>query len=210
MITHKYRQAGFTLLELLVAMAVFGIVSFMAYSGLAQILAARDQVGESQQRLANIQLTFLHFERDIQHVVKRPVRNGFGDYVGAVVGDELDEYRLALTRGGRYVPDNVPKSKLQRVGYVLEDEILYRITWPVLDQAQDSEPRKTQILAEVENVELRFLSSEGEWETSWDSAKTPDVSTQNAQARGIPRAVAVKITLKNYGAINRLFLLSEV
>jgi len=203
------KQAGFTLFELLVAMAIFGVVSFMSYTGLAQILETRQQLSISQDRLANIQLAFLNLERDIQHIVKRPVRNSFGDYVGEVVGDELADYRLVLTRGGRHVPKDFPVSTLMRVGYVLEDEILYRISWPVLDLAQDTEPRRKKILTDVENVEVRFLSAEGEWETSWDSADTP-LTSGTPVAIGTPRAIAVKITIKDYGAINRLFLLSEV
>jgi len=204
------KQTGFTLFELLVAMAVFGVVSYMAYTGLAQILQAREQITITQDRLANIQLAFLNLERDLQHVVKRPIRNSFGDYVGEVVGDELADYRLAITRGGRHVPNDFPMSNLMRVGYVLEDETLYRISWPVLDQAQDTQPRKKRILMNVENVEVRFLSAKGEWETSWDSAETPIDQEQNSQAMGIPRAVAVKITIKDYGAINRMFLMPEV
>ena len=212
MIIKAKQQAGFTLFELMVAMAVFGVVSYMAYTGLAQILDARKQINITQQRLADIQLTFLNIERDLQHVVKRPIRNSFGDYVGEVVGDELADYRLALTRGGRHVPEDFPMSNLMRVGYVLEDEILYRISWPVLDQAQDTEPRKTKILANVENVEVRFLSAKGDWETSWDSAETPltTVTSGTPVAMGTPRAIAVKITIKDYGAINRMFLMSEV
>jgi general secretion pathway protein J len=78
----------------------------------------------------------------------------------------------------------------------------------VLDQAQDTEARRTKLLDNVENVEIRFLDSKGEWQTSWDSVGTP--SGQNQQVvQGIPRAVAVKITLKDYGEINRMFLLTE-
>ena len=210
MIVKVNKQAGFTLFELLVAMGIFGVVSYMSYTGLAQILQAREEITISQDRLANIQLTFLKLERDLQHVVKRPIRNSFGDYVGAVVGDELADYRLAITRGGRHTPKDFPMSNLMRVGYVLEDDILYRISWPVLDQSQDAEPRKKEILTDVENVEVRFLSGKGEWETSWDSAETPVTQVQNPQAKGMPRAVAVKITIKDYGAINRMFLLPEV
>lgn len=210
MILKVSKQTGFTLFELLVAMAVFGVVSYMSYTGLAQILDSRQQLTITQDRLANIQLTFLNLERDIQHIVKRPIRNSFGDYVGEVVGDELADYRLAITRGGRHVPKDFPMSNLLRVGYVLEDETLYRISWPVLDLAQDTEPRRKKILADVENVEVRFLSAKGEWETSWDSAETPIGQVENPQTMGTPRAIAVKITIKDYGAINRMFLLSEV
>jgi len=208
-IVNIQKHSGFTLLELLIAMAVFGVVSYMAYTGLAQILDARDRINISQKRLAAIQLTFLKIERDIQNIVKRPIRDQFGGYIGEVVGDELDINRLEITRGARNVPDNISTSNLQRVGYRLEDEILYRVSWPVLDPAQDTEPRVTKILTGVEELELRFLSQKGEWQNSWDSAATPVGQGPNASAIGIPRAVGVKITIKDYGEINRLFLMPE-
>ncbi|MGD8785676.1 MAG: type II secretion system minor pseudopilin GspJ [Thioalkalispiraceae bacterium] len=205
-VTNKH--AGFTLFELLVAVAIFGIVSYMAYTGLMQVMNAREHTGNVEKRLAEIQITFLHIERDLQHIVPRPIRDGYGTVKGELIGDELADYRLTLTRGGRHVPNDLPKSNLQRVGYLLEDETLYRISWPVLDQAQDTEPRRTKILSAVENVEIRFLNDKGEWETSWDSVGTP-LGQQQLVTLGIPRAVAVKISLKDYGDINRMFLLTE-
>jgi general secretion pathway protein J len=201
-------QKGFTLFELLVAVSIFGIVSYMATTGLMQVMNAREHTGNVEKRLAEIQVTFLRIERDLQHIVQRPIRNGYGTVEGELVGDELADYRLILTRGGRHVPNDIPKSNLQRVGYLLEDETLYRMTWPVLDQAQDTEPRRTKVLADVENVEIRFLNKDGEWENSWDSVGTP-AGQQQVVVLGIPRAVAVKITLKDYGEINRMFLLTE-
>ena len=205
---YPQQQAGFTLLELLIATAVFAIASYMAYSGLMQIMNARQHTGAVEARLADIQLTFMYLERDLQHVVKRPIRNSYGSVEGEIVGDELASYRLALTRTGRRVPDYVKRSNLQRVGYLLEDEKLYRISWAVLDQAQDSTPKKMQILDKIEKVEIRFLGADNQWVTSWNSVATSESATE-PQPIGIPRAVAIKITLKDQGAINRLFLLPE-
>jgi len=202
------KQSGFTLFELLVAVSIFGVVSYMATTGLMQVMNAREHTGNVEKRLADIQKTFLHLERDLQHIVKRPIRNGYGTVEGELVGDELADYRLIVTRGGRHIPNRIAKSNLQRVGYLLEDEVLYRISWPVLDQAQDTEPRKTRVLNEVENVEVRFLKQDGEWENSWDSAGGSN-QQPGAAPLGIPKAVAVKITLKDYGEINRMFLLTE-
>lgn len=201
-------QSGFTLFELLVAVAIFGVVSYMAYTGLMQVMNAREHTGNVEQRLATIQKAFLHLERDLHHLVRRPIRNGFGNVEGELIGDELADYRLTLTRGGRHVPKRIARSTLQRVGYLMEDEVLYRVSWPVLDQAQDTEPRKTRLLEDVENFEIRFLKSDGEWETSWDSVGTP-AQVPGAVAIGIPRAVAIKITLKDFGQINRIFILTE-
>jgi general secretion pathway protein J len=201
-------QSGFTLFELLVAVAIFGVVSYMAYTGLMQVMNAREHTGNVEQRLATIQKAFLHLERDLHHLVRRPIRNGFGNVEGELIGDELADYRLTLTRGGRHVPKRIARSTLQRVGYLMEDEVLYRVSWPVLDQAQDTEPRKTRLLENVESFEIRFLKNDGEWETSWDSVGTP-AQVPGAVAIGIPRAVAINITLKDFGEINRIFILTE-
>lgn len=200
------QQSGFTLFELLVAVAIFGIVSYMAYTGLMQVLNAREHTGRVEKRLAAIQITFLHLERDLQHIARRVIRGAYDTFEGELVGDELSDDRLQLTRGGRPVPKYVKNSSLQRVGYKLEDEVLYRLTWPVLDQPQDVEPRKIPLLSEVENVEIRFLDSDNEWVNSWDSVGTTSTGTA---LMGIPRAVAVNIILKDYGEINRMFLLPE-
>jgi len=199
---HQTRQGGFTLFELMVATSVFAIASYMAYSGLMQVMNARKHTGEVEARLAELQMTFLYLERDLQHVVKRPIYNSSNSVEGEIVGDELASYRLALTRTGMRVPAYIMRSSLQRVGYLLEDEKLYRITWAVLDQAQDSKAKKVQILDQVENLEIRFLNAANEWVTSWDAIALPTPP-------GIPRAVAIKITLKDQGEINRMFILPE-
>ncbi len=203
------QQAGFTLFELLVATSVFAIASYMAYSGLMQVMNAREHTGNVERRLADIQLTYLYMERDLQHVARRPIRNGYGTVEGELIGDELADYRLALTRTGRRVPEGVMRSNLQRVGYLLEDETLYRISWAVLDQAQDSKPKRMRILDEVEKVEVRFLGANNEWVNSWNSVADSIAGDQAQQTAGIPKAVAIRITLKDYGEINRLFLLPE-
>ena len=203
------RQSGFTLFELLIAIFIFALASYMAYSGLRQVIDARKLINEEQDHLAAIQKTFLYLERDLQHIVKRPIRNSYGSVEGEIMGDELADYRLALTRTGWRVPEYIQRSNLQRVGYLLEDEKLYRISWAVLDQAQDSQPKRVQMLDEVEDLEIRFLSADNQWVSSWNSLDTQQQQTQQPVLKGVPRAVAIKITLKDQTAINRMILLTE-
>ena len=50
---------GFTLLELLVALAIFAIIAIMAYSGLSVILTTHLQTNQHANQLANLQKTLL-------------------------------------------------------------------------------------------------------------------------------------------------------
>lgn len=194
---------GFTLFELLVATSVFAIVSYMAYTGLMQVMDARAHIKQVENRLVELQMAFTHLSRDVQQLVNRPVRSEYGDVLPAFKGGELGDYRLELTRTGHRNPARTPRSLLQRIGYLLEDEKLYRVNWPVLDRAQQTEARRSLILEKTESIEIRFLGPEGEWTTSW-----PPVSNQGSVS-GFPSAVAIKIKLHDMGTIDRVFLLPE-
>lgn len=194
---------GFTLFELLVATSVFAIVSYMAYTGLMQVMDARAHIKQVENRLVELQMAFTHLSRDVQQLVNRPVRSEYGDVLPAFKGGELGDYRLEFTRTGHRNPARTPRSLLQRIGYLLEDEKLYRVNWPVLDRAQQTEARRSLILEKTESIEIRFLGPEGEWTTSW-----PPVSNQGSVS-GFPSAVAIKIKLHDMGTIDRVFLLPE-
>jgi len=69
---------AFTLLELLVALAIFAIIAIMAYAGLNTILTARQQTDQHATQLAHLQLTYLWLGRDIEQLMKRAIRDQYG------------------------------------------------------------------------------------------------------------------------------------
>jgi len=79
---------GFTLLELLVALAVFAIMSIAAYSGLRNVLFTRAAVEEQTRRLAAVQLAVFRLEQDIEQTVPRGIRDEYGEPQAALVGGE--------------------------------------------------------------------------------------------------------------------------
>lgn len=192
-------QAGFTLLELLVASAVFTVLSIMAYGGLRTVLTARAETDRAAARLAEIQTAFLHIHRDIIQITDRSIRAEYGDQQPALKYVEFGDYRLELTRGGVRNPAGLPRSNLQRVAYSLEDETLYRVTWPVLDRAQDTQPRRVRLLGQVRGLHVRFLGTGEDWQTAW-----PPIA-QEGEVIGLPRAVELSVDLEDWGRLTRLF-----
>jgi general secretion pathway protein J len=201
------RSRGFTLFELLVAIAILAIISAMAYSGLMQVMNARQQIKVTETRLAEIQLAFLNFERDLRQVVHRPIRDQYGDERPSMAGQ--GEYLLELTRGGVRNPAHVARSLLQRVAYVVEDDNLERLNWLVLDQAQDSVPLKQILLKKISSVDIRFLDPTGNWSNDWPPAATSASGSATLPQDALPRAVSVKLDLPDVGNIERIFLMPE-
>lgn len=198
----RYLSRGFTLLELLVALAIFGLIAVMSYSGLSAVLNQQAQTEIAADRLSELQKTYLIMQRDIEQMVPRPVRNQFGDEEAALVGGDT----LQFTRGGWSNPVGYPRSNLQRVGYDYEDQQLKRYSWVVLDQAQDSQPLEQPLVDHVEGMQIRYLADNDEWQEQWPAATAATGSTP-AQPADLPKAVEVTIEHAEFGPLVWLFQL---
>ena len=75
----KIATRGFTLLELLVALAVFAIMATAAYSGLRSVLFTRAAVEEQSRRLAAVQMAVYRLEQDVEQTLARGIRDEYGD-----------------------------------------------------------------------------------------------------------------------------------
>jgi len=194
-IRHR-NSRGFTLIELLVALVIFVLLAVMAYGGLTRVLDARDSFERHNDRLSQLQMTFMLMGRDIEQTVDRPVRDAFGDSLPALQGDDQ---AVELTRDGWRNPGGFMRSQLQRVGWQLDGDRLRRLTWAVIDRAPDSEPVQPVMLDKVDSLRFRFLDEQGQWRGQWP----PDVT--NPSQLDLPQAVEVTLELEDWGEIRRLF-----
>jgi general secretion pathway protein J len=128
-------QGGFTLLELLVALSVFALVSVMAYGGLRSVLDARAHTDRASRELAELQVALTLLSRDLGQMVARPVRDVHGDPQAPLrFNASADRPRLELVRSSA-------RSGLQRVAWEVDGGRLYRLAWSVLDGADPDAPQ---------------------------------------------------------------------
>jgi general secretion pathway protein J len=194
-------MAGFTLLELLVALAIFSLVAVMSYEGLKSVLNQQAATEVQADALAQLQKVYLLLQRDIEQVVPRPVRDEFGDEQPALAGDDA----LQLTRGGWSNPAGRLRSSLQRVGYAYEDRELVRYSWAVLDRAQDSEPQRQPLIGDIEEMTIRYLANNNEWQEQWPDPLASEDGT--VAATTLPRAVEMTLDHERFGPLVWVFRL---
>ena len=193
---------GFTLLELLVALAVFAIMATAAYSGLRNVLFTRAAVEEQSRRLAAVQLAVFRLGQDIEQAVPRGIRDEYGESQAALLGGELADDRLTLTRAGWDNPLGQPRATLQRVAYRLRDGRLWRLHWGVLDRGGLLEPRETLLLERVREFRVRFLDRD-DWRDDWPPPASDEAGAKK-DPDALPRAVEIGLTLEDWGEITRL------
>jgi general secretion pathway protein J len=194
------RAAGFTLLELLVAVAIFALVAITAYGGLAAILDSDAALEEHSEALNELQLALQLIHRDFLQVIDRPSRDQFGDARPALFAAPGAGRLVELTRDGRPNPAGLPRSSLARVAYVLDRDRLVRATWFHVDQAPEAEPLSAVLLDNLDDVRVRFLGEEGQWSDIW-----PPVNLPPGTEAGLPRAVEMVIDHARWGRIRRVF-----
>ena len=193
------KQQGFTLLELLIASTIFAIMAIMAYGGLANVMDNSKASQQSLKRLQQIQQSISILSRDFTQLIPRPVRDEYGNVQPAIsTGNNIDNL-VEFTRGGRTNPANLLRSTLVRVAYQFDDDKLIRLQWPQLDNAPGVEVRKTTIIDNVENVKIRFLDQNAEWQEQW-----PPLNTGTGNEAEL-KAIEVILQLTDWGDIRRLY-----
>jgi general secretion pathway protein J len=197
------RARGFSLIELLVALAVFAAMAAAAYGGLSEIARARGALAERQDRFADVVRAVSKLERDLRQAVSRPVRgNARGERLPALAGASD---RLELTRLGFANPRAEARSNLERVAYLVSDRKLQRGRYAVLDRAPESAPTPAALLDDVDSVRLRYLGVDGVWRDAWPPAETAAGTASAALAdEQLPRAVEFRIDSADAGELRRI------
>jgi general secretion pathway protein J len=199
------RELGFTLLELLVATAIFALLSAAAYAGLVSIMDSRNALDARMERLAQMQRCFYFMGSDFRQIIDRRIRDGYGDELSFLSSNplamDLTGMNIEFTRAGYGNPLDAPRSTLQRVAYQIEDGNLYRVTWPALDRSQDTEAIRGRLCGQIDTIEFGFLDHEGKWHAQWPPLEA-------ATTQKLPNAIEAILTLEDWGEVNRIFALA--
>jgi general secretion pathway protein J len=188
-------EHGFTLVELMVALLIFGMiagagVSILNFSIRAQAASTAKlaEIGD-QRRMAAL------IASDLAQAIPRITRDTAGQPVRAFSGTNGVGAlpMLRYVRSGWTNPGAEPRASIQRVEIVLVADRLERRAYPMADGALAGAP---QILASnVESVRLRYRER-GPWSDVW-TATTFDA---------LPRAVEMTIKRRGEPALMMAFL----
>jgi general secretion pathway protein J len=204
-ITHhpKHLTKGFTLIEVMVAMAIFAVLSLMAYGGLDAVIKNKTRTDIQLKRLHQLQMTMLNFHRDFEQLASRDGHDEFGSTLLKLTNQNND-LLVDFTRSGWRNPAKLQRSSLQRVAYKLDENSLYRLSWPYVDRAQDDRVVETLLIDNIEDVTFRFLNDNNEWKNDW-----PDANAIQGNINQ-PKAIEIKLLMNDWGEIVRLFKVLQI
>jgi general secretion pathway protein J len=206
------REDGFTLLEVLAAVAVFALVSAISVGFLTTALRGKEQTEAALARLETAQRVSAVLTADLGQVVMRPVRgeDGLEDprvFAADARGTELvrsgvDGMRevLVFTRTGWANPGALqPRSTLQRVAWLYDGESLWREARAYPDAARGGEPRRRLMAQGVSDLEVEVFQGAG-----WSAQVRLSASADGAPPP--PAAVRLRYQLAGVGALEHVAL----
>jgi general secretion pathway protein J len=199
----RLHMVGFTLLEVLVAISIFAVLSALAYGGLTQMLEGRDRIEAQRALWRNLALAMAQLEDDLAQARPRGVRDVSGASLPPFQIEPVDPRPLAppileFTRGGSYLTAESTGPDLQRVGYKVSEGKLIRIVWPVLDRPPVVEPVASTLLTNIDNLTLRPYGPNAAGAQSWPGTN-----------QGMPDAVELAFDVAGIGRIRRVLLVGK-
>ncbi|MGB0187620.1 MAG: type II secretion system minor pseudopilin GspJ [Aequoribacter sp.] len=218
-------QQGFTLIEVLIAMALTVVVASIAYSGLSAVLDSLDQTRQAMSRTSELSKALRMISRDVNQSVNRSIRDELGFTEPAMIGGDSYRGMLGLTRSGWMSMGSTPRSHLERVYYYLDDNTLYRMRSTVLDRSYRLDPDNPTVpgdgavamLEGVTRFDVVFLSPElisslpsrpsdgaldtSRWLRDWGVEGTPN--------QELPVALEIRLTIDGLGDMERVYVLPQ-
>ncbi|MCK6263314.1 type II secretion system minor pseudopilin GspJ [Vibrio sp. ZSDE26] len=199
-------KSGFTLLEVLVAMAIFAALSVSAYQVVDQVRLSNAMSLERGERLKELQRSMVMMDSDFRQIATRQFRTN-GEQANGEEGVQLlqwqdyllesDSKGVLFTRLGWHNPQQqFPRGEIVKVGYRIKDDTLERVWWRYPDTPVGQQAVVTPLLHDVESFNLRFYY-QGSWVEEW--------SIEQA----LPEAISVELELTDYGKITRVYLVAS-
>jgi len=193
----RIKSSGFTLLEILIALFVFTILSFMMTGALHTVINAQAGAEQNAERARGLQIALVRMSRDISQIINRPVKTTTGKDVPAFVGAPEG---FAYTYLGDDHAGDEKKSALKRAQYIYKDGELWRMTWAVLDQTEKSpEPVERRIQSHLSAASFEYLDDKNKFQKNWPAA--------GRRGGPLPKAIRISLTIKNWGTVKQLYVI---
>lgn len=154
MIASEHKEAGFTLVEVLVSLFIFTVISAGTMTALTQSFKSKDQLAASMVDLNQLNAARAIMRADMTALTLRAGRDelgGINPYVLTTDGEAL----LTFTRRGRQNPSGLEKrGDLERVEYHFEEGAIIRRSYGHENPAQAATAFDRVLLDDLQDAKL--------------------------------------------------------
>lgn len=191
---------GFTLIEVLVALAVFAVVAALAWRGLDSMATTKARLDQEMRMWRELELVFERISLDVTQLAPRSWQGSDGKPRSALQASNTETGEQCQLDVLRFGADKEPV----HLRYALKDGQLTLEVIAETAQAASAlinagaSPRHV-LLEQVERCELAILDRSNQWQARWP-VKDPADTTR-------PRGMRLRLTLTGRGEFERTYYL---
>lgn len=180
------KQSGFTLVELLVAIAIFAVLSALGWKIFDYLIKVKDRNAMHEENLGQLQSAYQQIQRDTLQMIPVTANNA-GELEPALY---LNNQRLSFSKAGVTDPLKQGVSPYERVEYryIQQEKKLYRLKYSNLNRVRSEQPLSSVLLSDVDQFQIAVLNPDEL--DRWPSDGTNDVNL-------LPRGLKIKVTIRD-------------
>lgn len=184
--SNKTKIKGFTLIELMVAIAIFAVLAALGWKIFDYLSKVKDRNAMHEQNLDQLQQAYQQIQRDTLQTI--PVTGSVGQQILPAL--QLENQKMSFSKTGMTDPLKQGIASFERIEYVynVQDKKLYRLKYSNLNLSAAAQPLSSVLLSDVDQYQISVLNpNEGD--------RWPDENAFNE--RQLPRGIKIKIMIRD-------------
>lgn len=184
-------HSGFTLVELLVAIAIFAVLSALGWKVFDYLIKVKDRNAEHEINLGQLQEAYQQVLRDTVQTVPLTT-NVNSDIQPALV---LQNSTFSFSKTGVTDPLQQGISPDERVEYQYraDEKKVYRLKYRYLNRSGRDQPESSVLLRDVDQFEVVVLNPNEN--TTWP--ESAENLTDHIQKQKLPKGIKIKLKVRD-------------
>lgn len=198
----KLKIHGYTLLEIMVSLAIFSILAMLTSHVIYQASNIESRVTENNDFIKKIQFAATFLKQNIREATQRSIYINNMQYLPSFIGDKNF---IEFSRGGINTQTNIKESSIKRVAFICKDQNLIFKSWSVLDAFNRKKFNDLVLLTNLKSCKFGFLNHTKQILPNWQIAYTQ----QQNQNDKLPIGIQLNLEFEDSGKLSLLFPIPE-
>ena len=184
-------RSGFTLVELLVAIAIFAVLSALGWKVFDYLIKVKDRNAEHEINLGQLQEAYQQVLRDTVQTV--PLTANINNEIQPAL--ILQNSTLSLSKTGVTDPlqQGIPPDERVEYQYRADENKVYRLKYRYLNRSGRDQPESSVLLRDVDQFEVVVLNPNES--TAWP--ESAENLTDHVQKQKLPKGIKIKLKVRD-------------
>ena len=201
---------GFTLVELLVAIAIFAVLSALGWKVFDYLIQVKDRNVVHEENIAQLQQAYQQIQRDTFQIM--PITANVAGEVQPAL--QISNQHLIFNKAGVTDPLKQGRTSFERIEYQYnsQEKAIYRLKYNGLNLLRAEQPLSAVLLSDVDQFEVVALNPNetNQWLIG-------DMDPENLQyQRVLPRGLKLRFTVRDvsyewiFSLLNTDYILEQI